>query len=161
MDILNLNAISQGKFSTDCKNCDRNVIDVCSMSEKVIFRTSLKKQIHKTQALDKSSYPTDTNIKKRVSFTDLLANMNEKDFGMEQPGNDIRDESQFVSDNSNENPLGKKGNFEYESPITLRKNESNVISKMSSDNRRSFDFMVIQPPTPPNARHTIKTNFIQ
>ena len=87
--------------------------------------------------------------------------MNEKDFGMGKPGNDIRDKSQFVADDSNENRLGKEKNLEYESPITLRKNASNVVSKMSRDNRRSFDFMVIQPPTPPNARHTIKANFIQ
>ena len=161
MDILNLNAISEDKYSTDCKNYDRNFIDACNISEKVIFRTSLKKQIHKTQVLDKSSYPTDTNRKKRVLFTDLLANMNKKDFEKGQPGNDIKAKSQFVSDDSNENPLGMEENREFESPINLRKNASNVISKMSSDNRRSFDFMVIQPPTPPNARHTIKANFIQ
>ena len=159
MDLLDTSNISNKTYSGDMK-CEKNGNGEAVISDKVILRTSLKKKVPANPALDKSSNPSDKNIKKRVSFIDLFANMNENDFAQGQ-GLDDKDENRSCSEDLNGNTSRKEVNFEPECHFSVRKNGSDGILIRGCENRRSFDSMIIQPPTPPNARHSIRGKLIE
>ena len=160
MDISDKNPLSNEIYIGELKNKDEYGRHESNICDKVILRTSLKKKIPVRPTLDKSNCPSDKDRKKRVSFTDLFANVNKNDFAHGQDLDD-KDEKWSFSEDSNEKIHENERNIESEYVFTKRKNQSNGISIRNSDNRRSFDFMIIQPPTPPNARHSMRTRLIE
>ena len=159
MEALDTSKIPNKTYPGDTKY-EKNGSGVGMISDKVILRTSLKKKVPARPALDKSFNPSDKNIKKRVSFIDLFANMNVNDFAQGK-GFDDKDEKWSCTGDLNGNTSSKEINFEPECHFSTRKNGSDGIFIRGSENRRSFDSMIIQPPTPPNARHSIKGKLIE
>ena len=159
MDIMDESKISNEIYSGDTKY-EKNRSGEGIISDKVILRTSLKKKAPENHALYKSFNPSDKSIKKRVSFIDLLANMNVNDFAQGQALDD-KGEKWSCSKDSNGNTSRKEMNIQPECHFSLRKNGSDGIFIRGSENRRSFDSMIIQPPTPPNARHSIRGKLIE
>ena len=159
MDVLDTSKISNKTYTGDTKyeeNGSREGI----ISDKVILRTSLKKKVPASQALDKAFNPSDKSIKKRVSFIDLFANMNVNDFTQGQ-GLDDKGDKWSCSGDLDGNTSKKEISLEPECHLSERKNGSDGIFIRACENRRSFDSMIIQPPTPPNARHSIRGKLIE
>ena len=160
MDTTNRESFFNNQVSEDGKKIGENAGEVGNISDKVIFRTSLKNKSHIKVSIDTSSCSSDKNRKKRVSFTDLLRNMNETDYGGGHDGNN-KDEKRLILDKRYESISGKQKDIEHDDLLTFRKNRSSEIYPSVSEKRQSFDFMMVQPPTPPNARHSIRTKFIK